>query len=816
VAAKNGQENLRLLVMEMLLEQGVYSHMIVRDVLNKYNYLPQQEKAFIKRLYEGTIERQIELDYVLNQYAKVKVNKMKPVIRAIMRMSAYQILYMDSVPDAAACNEAVKLAQKKGFATLKGFVNGVLRNVARNKDNLAYTSLSIKYSMPEWIVDLWRAQLGAEKTELVLKTLLKEHPVTIRIRNIEEEVGICQEALTDKIGEELQKQGGTMELHSYLPYAYKLYKTDDITMLPFYGQGGFVVQDISSMLAVEALNVKELLAGKQQNVIKVVDVCAAPGGKSMLLRDIFEREGVERYHIIARDVSEQKRRIMEENFQRCGGQENGNSIQIWDALDLDETLVGQADIVIADVPCSGLGVIGKKRDIKYHMTPEAIADIIRLQEGILINAAAYLKPGGRMLFSTCTINCDENEKHYEWLKNELKLTPVSLNNALPECLHSDTTPQGYLQLLPGVHDSDGFFISVFTKKIDIKSLSLPELKAEMEKLGEKTFRAVQLYEWIHKKLARSYDEMTNISKSLKEKLLAQYEYISLHEVVVQTSKIDGTKKYLFELADGNFVESVWMQYHHGNSVCISSQVGCRMGCRFCASTLDGLARNLAPSEMLDQIYAIEKSTGERVSNVVVMGTGEPLDNYDNLKKFIQLITDENGLHISQRNITVSTCGIVENIKKLADEKLQITLALSLHGATQEKRQELMPIAKKYALEEVLDACCYYYGQTGRRITFEYSLISGVNDTDSDAEELCALIKNISSHGVLCHINLIPVNPVKERDFRESGQKDILNFQKKLEKNHINVTIRREMGRDIDGACGQLRRKALKSANRNEQ
>ncbi len=337
--------------------------------------------------------------------------------------------------------------------------------------------------------------------------------------------------------------------------------------------------------------------------------------------------------------------------------------------------------------------------------------------------------------------------------------------------------------------------------MDIKSLSLDELKTEVVKLGEKPYRAKQLYEWMHVKLARSYGEMTNLPKDLREKLSEDYEYISLKEVTVQTSGLDGTKKYLFELADGNLVESVWMQYHHGNSVCISSQVGCRMGCRFCASTLDGLERNLTPSEMLDQIYAISRSTGERVSNVVVMGTGEPLDNYDNLLRFIHMVTDENGLNISQRNITVSTCGIVEYMKRLADQKLQITLALSLHGSTQEKRRELMPVANRYDISEVIDACRYYFDQTGRRVTFEYSLVGGVNDTDEDAENLCRLID-----GLNCHVNLIPVNPIKERDYVESERKDVLRFQKKLEKRHINATIRREMGRDIDGACGQLRRR----------
>lgn len=337
---------------------------------------------------------------------------------------------------------------------------------------------------------------------------------------------------------------------------------------------------------------------------------------------------------------------------------------------------------------------------------------------------------------------------------------------------------------------------------DLKSFTLPELKTEIEGLGEKGFRAKQLYEWMHVKLARNYEEMTNIPKSLIAKLKENYDYTSVKEAMVQTSQIDGTKKFLFELNDGNFVESVWMQYHHGNSVCISSQVGCRMGCKFCASTLDGLERGLLPGEMLDQIYAIERATGERVSNVVVMGTGEPLDNYDNLLKFIYMLSDENGLNISQRNITVSTCGLVDRIKQLAEEKLQITLALSLHGSTQEKRAELMPIAKRYNINEVVDACRYYFEKTGRRITFEYSLVGGVNDTDEDAENLCKLVGDMN-----CHINLIPVNPIKERDYVQSDKKDIYKFQAKLEKAHIQATIRREMGRDIDGACGQLRRRA---------
>ena len=338
---------------------------------------------------------------------------------------------------------------------------------------------------------------------------------------------------------------------------------------------------------------------------------------------------------------------------------------------------------------------------------------------------------------------------------------------------------------------------------DLKSLNLEQLTEELLNIGEKKFRAKQIYSWIHEKLVDSFDEMTNLSKDLREKLKANYTLNSLEAVAVQTSKIDGTQKYLFRLQDGHVVESVLMRYHHGNSVCISSQVGCLMGCRFCASTIGGKVRDLYPSEMLGQIYKIQKLSGERVHNVVVMGTGEPLDNYDNLVQFIKMLTDENGLNISQRNLTVSTCGIVPKIRQLAEEKFQMTLALSLHATTQEKRKQLMPIANKYDLKEVLDACHDYYEQTGRRITFEYSLVGGVNDTKQDTEELTKLIGKFP-----CHVNLIPVNPIKERDFVQPNKQECQAFRNKLEKNGINVTIRREMGRDIDGACGQLRKSYL--------
>nr|WP_300823582.1 23S rRNA (adenine(2503)-C(2))-methyltransferase RlmN [uncultured Schaedlerella sp.] len=342
-------------------------------------------------------------------------------------------------------------------------------------------------------------------------------------------------------------------------------------------------------------------------------------------------------------------------------------------------------------------------------------------------------------------------------------------------------------------------------KKDICAYTYEQLQAEIQAMGERGFRAKQIYEWLHVRLAEDFSEMTNLSKDLRARLEEQYEILPVVMLEKQESRLDGTCKFLFRLHDGNVVESVWMRYHYGNSVCISSQVGCRMGCRFCASGIGGLVRGLSPSEMLGQVYRLQRIMGERVSNVVVMGTGEPLDNYDSLLTFLKILTGEKGLHISQRNVTVSTCGIVPKMYELAKEHLQITLALSLHGATQEKRKQLMPVANAYELEEVLTACDAYFRETGRRITFEYSLIRGVNDTEEDVRELVRILGPRN-----CHLNLIPVNSVKEYDLKQPDRKNAQNFKNKLEKYGINVTLRRELGADIDGACGQLRRRYVRT------
>ena len=338
---------------------------------------------------------------------------------------------------------------------------------------------------------------------------------------------------------------------------------------------------------------------------------------------------------------------------------------------------------------------------------------------------------------------------------------------------------------------------------DLKSLTLEELKEELKEGGFPAYRAGQLYRWLHVQLAEDPEEMTNLPAKLKQYLSENYTMTRLQVADRQISRLDGTQKFLFQLLDGETIESVFMKYKFGNSVCVSSQVGCRMGCRFCASTLDGLRRNLLPGEILEEIYTIHRLTGEKISHVVVMGTGEPLDNYENLLKFLRMLTDENGQNLSMRNVTVSTCGMVPRIYDLARERLSITLALSLHATTDERRREIMPIANTYTISECMAACRYYFEETGRRVTFEYSLIKGVNDSLRDAKELAALAGSISAH-----INLIPVNPVRERDYEQPDLSAVQAFRAKLEKHGINVSIRRVLGRDIDGACGQLRHRHI--------
>lgn len=349
------------------------------------------------------------------------------------------------------------------------------------------------------------------------------------------------------------------------------------------------------------------------------------------------------------------------------------------------------------------------------------------------------------------------------------------------------------------------------EKIDIKSMNINELEDLLKELGQPKFRAKQIFDWLHAKQVDSFEEMTNLSKGLREKLSETASINGVEMVRKLVSQIDGTRKYLFALSDGAIIESVLMKYEHGNTVCISTQVGCRMGCKFCASTLDGVERGLTAGEMLSQIYAIQKDCGERVHGTVLMGSGEPLDNYDNVVKFLRLINDPKGQNMGQRHITLSTCGLVEKIYDLAEEDLQITLAVSLHAPNDGIRTQTMPIAKVYSMDRLLQACRDYAEKTKRRITFEYALIHGVNDGDEHAWELVKKLRDM-----LCHINLIPVNDVKERNYVKSTAERVKRFASILNENGVETTVRRKLGSDIDAACGQLRRSHMKNEQKTEE
>ena len=443
--------NEREIVLEVLLEiteQGMYSHIVLRDVLNKYQYLEKKERSFITRVTEGTLEHMMEIDYILDQFSKVKVKKMKPVIRNIMRSAVYQMKYMDSVPVSAACNEAVKLAVRKGFGSLRGFVNGVLRNVARNLDQIEYPTeprqrLSIQYSMPEWILNLWLKAYDSDIVEQMLQAFQRETPLTIRCN--------LRMVTPKQLKEHLEAEGVTVKVHPYLEYAFHISGFDYLGDLESFQNGEFSVQDISSMLVSE-------LAGPKEGDY-VIDVCAAPGGKSLHMAEKLNGSG----RVEARDLPEYKVGLIQENIERTG-LSNVEAVQ-QDALIFDETSVGKADIVLADLPCSGLGVLAKKTDLKYKATKEGADSLAKLQREILKNVQAYVKDEGKLVYSTCTINPAENMDNVHWFLNEYpEFELIDIHGSLCEELQKDVKENGCIQLLPGVHQSDGFFLACMKKR----------------------------------------------------------------------------------------------------------------------------------------------------------------------------------------------------------------------------------------------------------------------------------------------------------------------------------------------------------------
>ena len=445
--------NIREMALEILLEaerNGAYPNALLKQTLDKYLYMEKQERAFLTRLVEGTVERKLTLDYYLNHVSKTPVNKCKPVIRCILRMAAYQIFYMDAVPDSAACNEAVKLAQKKGFQTLKGFVNGVLRNLSRRKNEIVMPNeekepvkaLSAAYSVPEWLVEKVIKEYGMEQGKNMFASLYENvGATTIRVNN--------SKISTEECAKLLEKEGVHVEKAAYVENALEISGYDSLRFLESFEKGYFQVQDVSSMLVGLAANPKP-----GDNVI---DICAAPGGKSIHVADLLNGTG----HVESRDLTDYKVGLIEENITRCGF--TNVTAKRADALMFDEAAKESADIVIADLPCSGLGVLKKKSDIKYRMSQQQIEELAQLQRRILKNAAAYVKPGGTLIYSTCTITKEENDMQVDWILENLPLQLVSLEGCMCEELLKNHEREGVLQLLPGREKTDGFFLAKFQK-----------------------------------------------------------------------------------------------------------------------------------------------------------------------------------------------------------------------------------------------------------------------------------------------------------------------------------------------------------------
>lgn len=425
--------NVRGLALECLieiLEHDKYSHLVLRDVLDKYLYLDKQERAFLTRLVEGTIEKLLQMDYVIDLYSKTKADKMKPLIRNLLRLSVYQLCYMDSVPDAAVCNEAVKLAKKRGFSQLSGFVNGVLRNIARNRESITYPSLSIRYSMPEWIIEQWEKQFGREKTECLLQAFSVRRPITVRVNT--------EKTTPMELRDRLREAGAKADVNQKVPYALEIDRVDSISVLPGFWEGEFYVQDISSMMVAETASPER---GQY-----IIDVCAAPGGKSIHLAELLQGTG----HVEARDLTEYKVGLIEENIVRHGIS-NMEAVK-WDATVFDPEAVEKADILICDLPCSGLGVIGKKTDIRYKMNEKKQRELVQLQRSILDTVYSYVRVGGTLVYSTCTIHEEENEKNVEWFCGK----------------HPEFSVCSMKQMLPGEVGADGFFIARLVRENDGK------------------------------------------------------------------------------------------------------------------------------------------------------------------------------------------------------------------------------------------------------------------------------------------------------------------------------------------------------------
>lgn len=434
----------RELILDILmeiLENGGYSHIILRQALEKYQYLEKQDRALITRVVEGTIEYRLTIDAVIDACSKTKVEKMKPIIRTILRMSVYQIIWMDRIPDSAVCNEAVKLAEKRRFVGLKGFVNGVLRTISRRKEEFVFPDWSRRYSMPDWLIELWKKQYPAETVEGMLKAFLQDMPTTVRCN--------LDRASMEEIETSLKSQNVDVAASPLSSNALLISHYDYLESLEAFGNGWIQVQDVSSSFVGDVAD--------PQPGDMVLDVCGAPGGKSLHIADRLKGTGL----VVVRDLSEQKIRMVEDNMERTGF--TNMRAEVWDALEFDPEWEGRADIVIADLPCSGLGIIGKKPDIKYQVTEEKLKALAELQKEILSVVSRYVKPGGKLIYSTCTIDRLENEDQREWFLSRFPFESSPIDGMLGDAVREDTMKDGYVQLVPGRYPCDGFFIAAFKR-----------------------------------------------------------------------------------------------------------------------------------------------------------------------------------------------------------------------------------------------------------------------------------------------------------------------------------------------------------------
>ena len=716
-------------------EQDGFSNLVL-DAELKRQQLEGRDKAFASAIFYTVLEHRGTLDYILCQFLPKGLAKLDAPVREILRAALAQARYMQ-VPVSAAVNEAVKLTRTFKKSSASGLVNAVLRK-AYSYD---LSTASFKNEVERLMV------LGSAGRD-VAEFLHKNYPdEALDILTYKADGGMTSlranplKGSADELCAKLLASGAKEAKRGIVPGSVLARFEGSPAENELFRQGYFHVEGQASQLAA--------LCVDAQPGETVIDLCAAPGGKTILLAEQMHSTG----RLYSCDAAENRVGLIRTAVQRMG-------LTNVEALCNDATKVNpalpQADRILADVPCSGLGILAKKPDLRYKkLEPAREAELLATQSAILDTAAQLLKAGGRLVYSTCTIDPAENQQQIAaFLARHPEFTVVEPAAALP---------------------------------------------AELKAMGQPGFRAKQIFHWVHQKLVTEFSAMTDQPKTLLAKLEESF-YIAAPKIERRQEAKDGTVKYLLRMADGNCIETVVMRYHYGNTVCVSTQVGCRMGCRFCASTQAGRVRDLEAGEICSEIYTAQKDIGERISHIVLMGIGEPLDNFDEVMKFLENITSPEGVNIGMRNISLSTCGLVPKIDQLAEKKLQLTLSVSLHAPNNEIRSGMMPVNDAYPVEVLMQAVRRYQDTTGRRVSFEYSMVRGVNDSDACARQLANLIR-----GMGAHVNLIPINPVDGSPYSATDAANVHRFQQKLESLGVNATVRRRLGSEISAACGQLRR-----------